>query len=124
MNGSANRYELEMEGESVKVSTIGTGGVRVYTKVMPWQPDSSELSRYSGEYVADEVDSIMRLSVDEGTLMVTHRWIGVSPLEPIARNVFRAANGMMLEFERDQSDSVTGFYANSGRTLDVWFGKE
>jgi hypothetical protein len=31
---------------------------------------------------------------------------------------------MMLEFERDGSGNVTGFYANSGRTLDVWFGKE
>lgn len=125
MNGSTNRYELEMSEESVRVIASGSDGVQVFEKVDIWQPDESVLSEYTGEYVSDEIDSIMRLSINEdGMLQVQHRWIGTAPLEPLARDIFRAGNGMMLEFEKDGSGDVTGFYANSGRTLDVWFGKE
>lgn len=125
INGSTARYELEMDDEPVKVMASGNDGDQTYEKVDEWQPDESDLADYAGEYVSDEIDSIMRLSVnEEGMLQIQHRWMGTSPLEPLARDVFRAGNGMMLEFEKDGTGNVTGFYANSGRTLDVWFGKE
>src|SRR6056297_107950 len=125
MNGSVTRYEIEINGESARIIASGSNGIQMFEKVDEWQPGETDLADYTGEYVSDEIDSIMRLSVNqEGLLQVQHRWMGATPLEPLARDIFRAGNGMMVEFERDDSGNVTGFYVNSGRTLDVWFGKE
>jgi len=125
MNGSVTRYEIEINGESARIIASGSNGIQMFEKVDEWQPGETDLADYTGEYVSDEIDSIMRLSVNqEGLLQVQHRWMGATPLEPLARDIFRAGNGMMVEFERDGTGNVTGFYVNSGRTLDVWFGKE
>jgi len=125
MNGSVTRYEIEINGESARIIASGSNGIQIFEKVDEWQPGETDLADYTGEYVSDEIDSIMRLSVNqEGLLQVQHRWMGATPLEPLARDIFRAGNGMMVEFERDGTGNVTGFYVNSGRTLDVWFGKE
>ena len=125
MNGSVTRYEIEINGESARIIASGSNGIQIFEKVDEWQPGEADLADYTGEYVSDEIDSIMRLSVNqEGLLQVQHRWMGATPLEPLARDIFRAGNGMMVEFERDGTGNVTGFYVNSGRTLDVWFGKE
>ncbi|PWN06322.1 serine hydrolase domain-containing protein [Rhodohalobacter mucosus] len=128
VNGSTNRYDIEAGNEGTGPSRIiasGTNGIRIFTKVDAWEPVENELRMYSGEYRSDEIDSIMRLSVnEEGSLQVNHRWLGTAPLRPLARDIFQAGNGMMLEFDRDSSGRVTGFYINSGRTLDVWFERE
>jgi CubicO group peptidase (beta-lactamase class C family) len=128
VNGSTNRYDIEINNEgneTVRVTATGTDGIRVFEKMDAWEPGASELRRYAGEYRSDEIDSIMRFSInDEGMLQVHHRWIGTLHFQPLARDIFQAGNGMMAEFVSDGSGNVTGFYANSGRTLDVWFGRE
>lgn len=128
MSGSTTRYIIEVktdDEESLSIAATGIEGIRVFTKMDTWEPGAPELSRYTGIYRSDETDSIMRFSVDdEGTLEVHHRWIGTAPMEPLAEDIFRAGNGMMIEFIKDESGNTSGFYANSGRTLKVWFGRE
>lgn len=128
MSGDTGQFQFEAsEGSDTPAKIVATrnDGTRRYTKVSRWEPGVSDLQVYAGEFMSDEIDSIMRLSVNqEGLLQMQHRWMGTTPLEPLARDIFRAGNRMMVEFERDDSGNVTGFYVNSGRTLDVWFGKK
>jgi len=125
---STDQFEIEtgFDGdESARIILTGNNGIRTFTKTNSWEPAAPELNKYSGEYRSDETDSIMRFSVDDnGTLEVQHRWIGTAPMEPLAEDIFRAGNNMMIEFIKDESGIITGFYANSGRTLNVWFQKE
>lgn len=128
ISGSTDQLEIEtgFDGdESARIILTGTNGIRTFTKMESWEPVASELNEYSGEYRSDETDSIMRFSVDEnGVLKVQHRWIGTVPMEPLAQDIYRTGNNMMIEFVKDQTGDITGFYANSGRTLNVWFERK
>ena len=91
MNGSVTRYEIEINGESVRVIASESNGIQIFEKVDEWRPGETDLADYTGEYVSDEIDSIMRLSVNqEGLLQVQHRWMGATPLEALTRDIFRA----------------------------------
>ncbi|MFN1834944.1 serine hydrolase domain-containing protein [Balneola sp. MJW-20] len=126
INGSDSRFYSDTSEDGTMTFTVdNTDGIRVFSRMEVWEPDRNSLEAYAGQYISDEIDSIMRFEVnEEETLVAEHRWLGAATLNPLARDIFQADNGLMVEFIRDGRGIVSGFFVNSGRTLNVWFGKE
>ena len=88
-----------------------------------WKPSSEQLDRYTGDYYSDELETVYHVLVEDGRLLVRHRWLGDVRLRPVAEDTFDA-EGFEVGFARDGSGAITGFDVNSGRTLGVWFGRK
>ena len=88
-----------------------------------WKPSIADLEPYTGDYYSEELETVYHLLVEDGRLLVRHRWLGDVRLRPVSEDTFDA-DGFELRFARDSSGAITGFDVNSGRTLGVWFERE
>ncbi|MGB3799567.1 MAG: serine hydrolase domain-containing protein [Lewinella sp.] len=90
------------------------------TETPGWEPTTDILAEYTGDYYSEELETVYHLVVEEGRLLVRHRWLGDVRLRAVTEDAFAAA-GFEVRFERNAEAKVSGFAINSGRTLGVWF---
>lgn len=92
-------------------------------RIDPWDPGPAELDAYTGRYYSPELETIYTLEIRDGQLVSEHRWNGEFRYEPVQPDEFQGSPGPTIRFERNRVGLVTGFYASTGRTADVWFAK-
>ena len=92
------------------------GGVwtGVWKKVASWAPPSSELPRFSGSYLSEELDSEYRIAPEGDALVLRRRGADPERLEPLFADAFRDPEIGVLLFERDPAGAVTGFRIGVG----------
>lgn len=109
---------------TVESGTAVYGGTFAMRRVEPWAPDADDLAAYAGRYVSDEVEETYRLVVEDGALVVTHRWLGQLSLRPEDRDHFGGDWPLTsVVFERGAEDQVIGFAVSNGRTRGVRFDR-
>jgi CubicO group peptidase (beta-lactamase class C family) len=104
---------------SVKIShgsDVEFTGVRIELA----HPDDARLSAYAGSYHSEELDTDLTLSVEKGGLLMRQKWRDPLPLQPLAKDEFRA-RGPVMVFRRDSADNVTGFEMFGGRARGMQF---
>lgn len=89
-----------------------------------WEPTAGELRAFAGRYVSPELETVYTLRATDDGLVAEHRWHGRLEAEPMEEEgSFRLGERFRIQFERNRVGMVTGFYAATGRTEGVWFGK-
>jgi len=89
-----------------------------------WSPAAAELGAFAGTYWSEELDTMWRLAVEDGKLVVHHRGISGDPMRPsIAPGTF-SLDGMSFTFARDGSGKVTGFTLDDGRMKGLAFRRQ
>jgi CubicO group peptidase (beta-lactamase class C family) len=78
-------------------------------KLPPGQLSVAELSRFTGKYHSEELDSTWTLSVENGRLMLTNHGSLKVPLDAAAQDEFYAGDFGIIVFHRDTNQYVSGF---------------
>ena len=130
---SANTFKIEGWGGKIKIEKQKNGNTqltsilgteRIYNKVEKWTPTTKELSSFEGDYWSEELETIYHLSAKKNKLLLTHRWLGEIPLEPITKDFFKSEDGFYVQFVRDNKEEISGLSVYSGRTLNVYFQRQ
>jgi CubicO group peptidase (beta-lactamase class C family) len=83
-------------------------------------PDDAQLSAYAGNYHSDELDRDVTLVAERGRLLARQKWGDSVPLEPLAKDEFRAG-GVVAVFRRDAAGKVTGYVMFGARARGMQF---
>ena len=91
-----------------------------------WEPSPEALGDYAGRYYSPELETAYVAREEGGRLVLVHRRHGEVELEPVSENAFRSGLWFMgrVEFDRDETGSVTGMRVSSDRVRNVRFQKE
>jgi len=137
---SADRFRVEglPEGEVTAVAGKSAGGGRAeialtaaddadeterWEPITPWTPSAADLAAFAGKYASEELDTVWRLSAEDGKLFIRHRGFPEDPLQPTVADAF-SLEGMTLHFLRGPSRAVTGFTLDDGRVLGIAFERD
>ena len=109
-----SRLELSSVDESDETET--------WEPVVLWTPAAAELGAFAGTYASEELDTVWRLSVEDGRLFIRHRGFPEDPLAATVQDVF-SLEGMTLHFVLGTGGGVTGFTLDDGRVRGIAFRK-
>lgn len=87
-----------------------------------WAPTATELAAFAGPYFSAELETIYRLSVENGKLVVSRRRAPRSELVPTTPDSF-TLRGVQFHFTRDKR-AITGFTIDAGRTRNLRFERQ
>jgi hypothetical protein len=77
---------------------------------------------YTGRYLSDELEAFYQVQLNDGILILRHRWLGEFPMEYRGEDEFTFSNrDGSLSFVRDDSNEICGFVFDNGRTIGVEF---
>ncbi len=99
------------------------GDVREFRRTQPWQPISSELIRFAGDYTSDEAMATYHVTLKEGLLTMTpeDRCGEELILRPIFSDAFEADGGSVLHFTVDSKGKVSSFEMSDSRVHALIF---
>jgi hypothetical protein len=132
---SASFSPATATGPAQVLVDTGTGRTR-YAWAESVVPTPNSLRAYTGRYYSPELDVYWTITLDGDNLIVQRKRQGRSPLTPMIADVFcdgwigpilhSAAKPMMLAFERDANDAVSGFRLSDsgGRVSNLVFVKQ
>ncbi len=89
-------------------------------------PDHSlsldELAAYAGVYYCPELETVYRISVQEGGLVADHRRHSGLKLKALEKDIFEDTAGPLgkIRFIRDVKGAVSGMRITSGGVMDLW----
>lgn len=86
-------------------------------------PTAAELAAHAGTYVCDELGAAHRIEVGDGALIVHIPKVDPIPLERLFGDIWNAATGGVVRFERGASGEITGFVLDGGRARGLRFVK-
>jgi CubicO group peptidase (beta-lactamase class C family) len=86
-----------------------------------WQPSTTDLLAYAGEYRSKELLTQYVLDVRGGNLVAEHFRTGEIRFQPVERDRFQAPTLGEVRFQRDVRGVVTSFTANTDRIRGLRF---
>lgn len=86
----------------------------------PLSPE--ELNVYAGVYYSPELETVYRISVQEGGLVADHRRHSGLKLKAREKDVFEDATGPLgkIRFVRDDKGAISGMRITSGGVMNLW----
>jgi len=96
----------------------------VFNKAEEQVLSAKALKEFEGDYWSEELETRYHVLVEDGELIIQHRWLGTVELEPVAKDYFQTNQGWYVQVMRSAKNEIVGFNIHGGRTLNVFFGKE
>jgi hypothetical protein len=96
---------------------------KVFERVPELQLTPRQLAGYAGSYVSEEIDSVYRIAIQDGGLVLQRLKSKPEKLGPLVQDYFQGLNGV-IHFQRDPEGRTTGFVLNTGRILNFHFRKQ
>ena len=101
----------------------GTTRPVVYVQMTPFAPTADQLAAFAGAYRSAELDTDIRVTANDTTLVFVGRRPGSLVMRPVYKDAFRGGGLGVAEFSRDTSGRVTGFVLNTGRVRALRFDR-
>jgi CubicO group peptidase (beta-lactamase class C family) len=121
LRGPTVAYELRRVGGKRRVVRMAAD-TATYDEVAAPDTTPRALAALVGTYRSDELESDLRMVVENGRLVMYVRPGERVPLQPVYMDGF-SGGGSSLRFTRDRAGRVTGLSVFAGRVLDVRFAK-
>ena len=119
--GTEITFDGQATAPSPRVRFANANGTREeYERVEPVRPDAQALAAYVGFYSSDEVEAVLGVAVENGTLVVMRRPDTKGPLTPVYADAFASPLGF-VRFHRDAGGKVTGLSLVNDRVWDMRF---
>ena len=93
--------------------------IDAFEGVEAFAPTAQQLADFAGSYYSEELDTIYRVTVEDGKLTVIDRNEQKLALTPTFRDAFTGR--FQAEFSRDAQGRVNGFVVHAGRIRQVKF---
>ena len=114
-DGEVDGVTLNQNGQQQHATRLEEGEAEA------WEPTTDDLVTFEGRYFSEEIETFYTATVQEESLVMRQRRLGVTNLTPGEEDAFTSNGGMRFSFERDRNGQVIGFYLSNGRTRDVRF---
>ena len=108
----------------VTTMTIFTDEEEMVTRrVEPFSLEKDILNEYAGEYYSPELKTSYSLVVEDSTLIAHHQRHDNIGFQPQSKDNFTTGSWWMeqIQFERGESQQITGFRLDSGRVRNLLF---
>jgi CubicO group peptidase (beta-lactamase class C family) len=92
------------------------------TRPEPWEPTAAELQELAGDYYSPDVESTLRLTVEDGALVLFRRPASRSQLRPTTRDMFDSPMGR-LRVIRDERGAAVQISVQQARVYDLRFDR-
>jgi CubicO group peptidase (beta-lactamase class C family) len=116
-------FESPSEGARRMVITLAGRSPVIFEALAPATPNAEQLAEYAGFYYSDEIDSIYKLTIQDGKLRVKPKKQGSVEITPVAKDVFTTAGSGSIRFTRDKQNRVTGMVYSRGRIKNFRFDR-
>jgi CubicO group peptidase (beta-lactamase class C family) len=117
-------FEASPEGSPLRLILNIPNRKTIKMDAMP-PADISKLSEYEGAYYSEEIDSMYRVALKDGNLVVTRKKAGPTQLTPRFRDAFGSPGILgVFRFTRDAQNRVNGFRLSAGRIRNFLFVKQ
>ncbi len=118
------RVQFDAGGGAPGATVTNPGGSDDrFVRAEPFSPTPAKLTEFAGVYRSDEIESVYRMVVHEGSLRLERLKSRPSTLQPVVVDTFATQVGT-VRFVRDATGTVTGFVLDAGRVRRVKFRKE
>jgi CubicO group peptidase (beta-lactamase class C family) len=121
VTGDSYTYEFGAGGEMRTTDEFGT--VIRYDRVVPAPADARPSQELEGQYVSDDIETTLTVSIEGNTVVVRRRPDLVAPLTPVYADAFASSLGWVV-FRRDSSHRVVGLSVSQGRVWDLPFTRQ
>ncbi|AVR44414.1 hypothetical protein C7S20_03595 [Christiangramia fulva] len=126
-DGSARRvsFKRRSDGTVEQLILISEDDQPMLKRIESSHPTMDKLQDYTGKYYSSELESFIKLDINNGILMTKDRRGGDLQLKPIEQDVFAGEYPLLkIHFKRDINGKITGFKVSAGRTRNLWFEKQ
>jgi CubicO group peptidase (beta-lactamase class C family) len=123
MRTQAVRYDLMARAGRRTVTRIAGDDTVVYEAVQPADTSARALAQYVGSYSSEELGGSVRITLENGSLVLHTRPAERATLRALYKDSFLVQGGQSIRFIRDRAGKVTGFGVFAGRVLDVRFSR-
>ena len=110
--GGRTGFEIRDEG----------GVIDAFEPVGLWEPSADDLEDFVGLYVSEDAQVSLRVSVEDGRLVLLHPVLGPAPLSPLYEDGFRGGPGV-VRFRRLTGGLVHELSLAQARVYDLRFRK-
>jgi CubicO group peptidase (beta-lactamase class C family) len=132
---SENRFRLK--GQSTEVTfTSRPDGSAMQLVVMPegrkpgifevqetMNPTAEQLKEYAGAYYSDELDTVYRMEVVDGKLVLKRKKYPPMPFSAVFKDALSNPTTGIVQFTRDPQKRINGFIIYAGRIRNLRFVK-
>ena len=114
------------KGEVDKMKVYMNGQETLAPKIKPFDPDSIDLSVFTGSFYSPELSTAYTFHVKLGKLIASHPRISDFVLTPVKPDQFSCDQWFFgqVNFVRDEKNNIIGCKVSSGRVKDLWFEKQ
>jgi len=116
-------FESPSEGARRIVLTAPGRTPVTFDALAPATPNAEQLAEYAGDYYGEEIDSIYKLTVQDGKLTMKRKKYRPVEMAPVAKDVFTAPGAGSMRFTRDNQNRVAGLVLSRGRIKNFRFDK-
>jgi CubicO group peptidase (beta-lactamase class C family) len=99
------------------------GKLDVFESVTAFEPTSTQLAEYAGQYFSEEIDPVYRVVLQDNVLSMLRLKHKPDLLRPVMRDTFVGEIGT-LQFTRDPNQQISGFILSNGQTQGFRFTKK
>ncbi len=124
LRGPMVQYDLVTKAGKRTVNRIAVEDTVGYEEVQPADTSARALAQYVGTYWSEELGGSLRITIENGGLVLHVRPAERVTLRPSYKDSFLIQGTQSIRFLRDRSGRVTGFGVFAGRVLDVRFVKQ
>lgn len=118
------RVQFDAGGGAPGATVTNPGGSDDrFVRAEPFSPTPAKLTEFAGVYRSDEIESVYRMVVHEGSLRLERLKSRPSTLQPVVVDTFATQAGT-VRFVRDATGTVSGFVLDAGRVRRVKFSKD
>lgn len=119
--GSSMTFVKDINGE---INSLKYRSIRA-KRIIPIKVTPAQLNQYSGTYFSEELESVFKMYVVNGKLVIQNMRLGDFTLkpDPVNKDQFSCSLGT-LSFFNDKQLNVKGFKLTGGRARNIQFDKK
>ncbi|GAA0853551.1 serine hydrolase domain-containing protein [Aliiglaciecola litoralis] len=118
------QFESAVEGK-INHGTLHQNGGMPMKRLRGWQPDTKQLTQYTGRYFSEELETFYVIELEDENLMIKHIRHGDFKLTPKEKHSFNAGRWYLGEitFTQNESGEFSLMKMTNGRVRNLLFEK-
>jgi hypothetical protein len=124
ITGTTAQVEFVSANDKWQLKFKPSGGNEVlFMPVAAFAPSAEKLREFSGAYYSEELDTVYKLTVEDGKLVAADRNGVKRPLQPTFSDAF-FVSGLQFVFQRNAKGELESFRVQAGRTRNLLFVRQ
>ncbi|MEZ4972798.1 MAG: serine hydrolase domain-containing protein [Cyclobacteriaceae bacterium] len=117
------KFAKNQNGKKTMVAILNTPSN--FVEYQPPSYSNTDLTQFTGTFYSDELSTYYHFKVKDGKLISEHMRMSDISYNPIKDDVFSGSTYFtgLVEFQRDNTNKITGFKVSNGRVKNLVFSK-